>query len=253
MVQKDLQPHLHLAEVNKFCILCGNPNRVSRIATYAKNSEQVASNRGLIAINGYTANSDIPISILTTGMGCPSTAIVIEEAVRAGAKTLIRIGSCGALKPGLKVGDVIIPYAAVRDERTSLMLAPVEFPAVASPEVFRQLCTAATKLGISYSQGIVWTADNYYLPNPKIYKKWAQCGANCVEMESSFVFIFGTVKSYLFKEPIMTGTILVVDGNLAEGTQKSEGELGDHSEIFRTGEEKAILTTFRAIEKLARS
>ncbi|MFX0171470.1 MAG: hypothetical protein ACFE9L_06080 [Candidatus Hodarchaeota archaeon] len=91
MAQKDLQPHLHLAEVNIYCILCGNPDRVSKIATYVKKSEHVASNRGLIAINGYTPNSEIPISILTTGMGCPSTAIVVEEAVRVGAKILIRM------------------------------------------------------------------------------------------------------------------------------------------------------------------
>lgn len=58
------------------------------------------------------------------------------------------------------------------------MLAPVEFPAVASPEMFSKFCTSVTDLRISYSQVIVWTADNYYLPNPKIYKKWSERGAN---------------------------------------------------------------------------
>jgi uridine phosphorylase len=178
-------------------------------------------------------------------MGCPSTAIVTEEAFRAGGKFFIRIVSCGALQPGLKIGEVVIPYATIRDEYTSRNLAPIEFPAVASPELFQQLFNTAEELAINYHPGVVWTTDVYYSKEKSGYKKWANCGANSVEMESGFLFIFGSVNN------VKTGTILVVDGNLAEGTQKSEGALGDVDNVFQQGEKSAITTALKAIDELA--
>ncbi|MFX0088138.1 MAG: nucleoside phosphorylase [Candidatus Hodarchaeota archaeon] len=245
MTENSMQPHLHLSKVHRFCILCGNPDRVSKISKFLVDSVNVAKNRGLIAYEGKTPDGKIPISVLTTGMGCPSTAIIVEEAFRAGGEFFIRIGSCGALKPSLKIGDIIIPYAAVRDEYTSLNLAPKEFPAVASPEMFQQLCHSAEKLGFNYHPGIVWTTDIYYSSVQDLFQKWANCGANSVEMESGFLFIFGSVKK------VKTGTILVVDGNLATGTQKSEGSLGDVDSIFQQGEEAVIKITLQAIDELA--
>ncbi len=245
MTEKEKQPHLHLSKVEKFCILCGNPDRVTKISSFLENPINVSTNRGLIAYEGETPEGKVPISILTTGMGCPSTAIVTEEAFRAGSEVFIRIGSCGALQSSLKIGDVVIPYAAIRDEFTSRNLAPIEFPAVASPELFQQLCNSAKKLAINYHPGVVWTTDVYYSKEKNGYKKWADCGANSVEMESGFLFIFGLANN------VKTGTILVVDGNLAEGTQKSEGALGDVDNIFQKGEKKAITTALKAIDELA--
>ena len=241
-----IQPHLHLSEVHEICLLSGNPDRVPKIAKFLTETEQVASNRGLIAFNGKTPNIKVPVSILTTGMGCPSTAIILEEAFRAGGRVFIRVGSCGALKPSMKIGDIVIPYAAVRDERTSLNLAPKEFPAVSSPSIYQKLCESADTLNIDYYPGIVWTSDVYYSSNQDEYKKWAHCGANSVEMESAYIFVFGMVKE------VKTGSILVVDGNLAEDTQKSEGSLGEMENKFKKGVEKAISCTIHAIESFAR-
>ncbi len=85
----------------------------------------------------------------------------------------------------------------------------------------------------------------YYSKEKNGYKKWADCGANSVEMESGFLFIFGSVNN------VKTGTIVVVDGNLAEGPQKSEGALGDVDNIFQKGEKKVITTALKAIDELA--
>lgn len=242
MKEKKKQPHLHLFEVHEICFLSGNPDRVPKIARFLTETEQIASNRGLVTFNGKTPNKKVPISILTTGMGCPSTAIILEEAFRAGGRVFIRIGSCGALKLGINIGDIVIPYAAVRDERTSLNLAPKEFPAVSSPKIFQKLCKSAEKLNINYYPGIVWTTDVYYSSNQNEYQKWANCGANSVEMESALIFIFGSLKK------VKTGTILVVDGNLVEGTQKDEGSLGDSDEIFQQGVEKAVVCAIKTVE-----
>jgi uridine phosphorylase len=177
-------------------------------------------------------------------MGSPSTAIILEEAYRAGGRVFIRVGSCGAIKLGMKIGDIVIPYAAIRDERTSINFAPIEFPAVPSPEVYQKLCVSAEELSINYHSGIVWTTDIYYSTDRNEYKNWANCGANSVEMESALLYIYGSVKK------VMTGSILVVDGNLAEGTQKDEGAIGDTDEIFKQGVQKAITCAIKAVEML---
>ncbi|MFW9904947.1 MAG: nucleoside phosphorylase [Candidatus Thorarchaeota archaeon] len=244
MKEKKMQPHLHLSEVHEICFLSGNPDRVPKIARLLTETEQVASNRGLVAFNGKTPNKKVSISILTTGMGCPSTAIILEEAFRAGGRVFIRIGSCGALKPGINIGDIVIPYAAVRDERTSLNFAPKKVPAISSPKIFQKLCESADKLKINYYPGIVWTTDIYYSSNHDEYQKWAYYGVNSVEMESALIFIFGLLKK------VKVGTILVVDGNLAEGTQKDEGNLGDINEIFQQGVENAVACAIRTVEIL---
>lgn len=241
---KSIQPHLHLSEVHEVCILCGNPDRVEKFSMHLLEAEQVAKNRGLIAINGITPDSGIPVSVLTTGMGCPSAAIILEEAYRAGAQYFIRVGSTGALQPGINVGDILIPYAAIRDERTSLNLAPIDFPAVASPIVYHALETAAADQNVPVRTGIIWTTDVFYATDPEEWVQYAQYGAISVEMELSTIFVFGSVRG------VQTGGIVVVDGNIAEGTMKDAGKLGDTSESFNEGEKQAILVAIKAIEKL---
>lgn len=242
MEEKPIQSHIRLSEVNKKCFLCGNPDRVVKIANYLTDAEKVAENRGLITYNGYTPDNQVPVSIITTGMGCPSTGIVLEEVYQAGGKILIRIGSCGALQSGIKVGDVIIPYAAIRDERTSLSLAPIEFPAAASPEIFLALCKSADSQGFTYYPGIVWTSDVFYNPDPNHYKIWANAGANSVEMESSLLFTFGTVKR------LKIGTILVVDGNLADGSQNIGDRVKENKILFDNGTDSMIKCAIHTIE-----
>ncbi|MFQ5981253.1 MAG: nucleoside phosphorylase [Candidatus Heimdallarchaeota archaeon] len=241
---QNIQPHLHLSEVHEICLLAGNPSRVKKIAATLLESELIAENRGLVAFNGRTPKNKLPISVLTTGMGCPSTAIVIEEAYRAGARYLIRVGSAGALQPSIRIGDVLIPHAAIRDERTSLNLAPAEFPAIASPAIFRVLEGASEDLKIPTRTGIVWTTDVFYASDPTEYKKWARCGAICVEMELSTIFVFGSVRG------LQTGGIVVVDGNLAEGTMKDSGALGDTLSLFKEGERQAIAVAIGSVERI---
>ncbi|MFX1284410.1 MAG: nucleoside phosphorylase [Promethearchaeota archaeon] len=244
MKETKIQPHLQLSQVHKFCLLSGNPDRVPKIAESLNFKEQIAEYRGLVAFNGRTPNKNIPVSVLTTGMGCPSAAIILEEAFRAGGRVFIRIGSCGALQNGMMVGGIVIPYASIRDEHTSLNYTPIEFPAAASPEIYQRLCESAEKLNIKYYSGIVWTTDVYYSTNQEEYKKWARCGANSVEMESALIFIFGSVKR------VKTGSILVIDGNLAESTQKSDQTLGESDNKFKYGVQNAILCAIDAIESI---
>ena len=246
MSQTKPQPHIKLKSVDEFCIICGNPDRVSVIAGFLEESQKVAEHRGLVSYKGFTPKHHIPVTVLTTGMGCPSTAIVLEEAYRAGGRIFIRIGSCGSLQAGkeMGIGAIFIPQAAVRNEGTSPELAPIEFPAAASPRIHRALCDSAKKMNIPFNLGVVWSTDIYYSPDPNTYQKWAQCGAVCVEMESSTLFIFGSIKK------VLTGTILTSDGNLEEKTNIYSGNVKENNSQFQTGVKKSIECAIEAIESL---
>ncbi len=102
----------------------------------------------------YTGTLDgEKVSVVSTGMGCPSTAIAVEELIKVGAHTFIRVGTSGAMQPDLKLGDLAIVNAAIRDEGTTRQYLPIEYPAVADLEVINALVTAAKKLGYDHAVG----------------------------------------------------------------------------------------------------
>lgn len=241
-----LQPHIKVTKVNRICLISGNPDRVPIIASHLKNSKKVAEHRGLVVYDGITPNKEIPISVLTTGMGTGSTTIVLEEIFRAGGRIIIRIGSTGSLLPGDGIGTIFIPYAAVRDEGTSQKLAPIELPAVASPEIYNLLCNSAKTLQIPYKSGIVWSTDIYYSPDPKRHQKWSNFGVSCVEMESSALFIFGLTKKGMVK----TGTILTSDGNLEDETNIYTGKVDENHALFENRVKYSIQCVIDAIEHM---
>jgi uridine phosphorylase len=241
-----LQPHIKVSEVEKVCLIAGNPDRIPLIASHLKNSKKVAEHRGLVTYHGFTPQKEIPVTVLTTGMGTPSTAIVLEEIYRSGGRTIIRIGSTGSLLQGKQygIGSIYIPFGAIRDDGTSQKIAPPEVPAIASPQIFQALCQAAKKHEVIYHTGLVWTSDIYYSENPNLFKKWVDYGAICVEMESSFLFTYGLMKG------LQTGTILSSDGNLNQEDSIYIGSIEENNELFQTGVENTIKLAISAIEIL---
>ncbi|MFX0122059.1 MAG: nucleoside phosphorylase [Candidatus Hodarchaeota archaeon] len=243
---QNVQPHIKLKEVDEICLISGNPDRVPIIANYLQDPHLVAEHRGLVAYKGKTPKKNIPVTVLTTGMGCPSTAIVLEEAFRAGGRFFLRIGSTGSLISGkdMGIGAIFIPYAAIRNDGTSSQLAPLEVPAIATPRIFQALCEAATNINVSYKTGMVWSTDIYYSDEPNHYAKYTPFGAVCVEMESSTLFIFGS------KKKIDTGTILTSDGNIEDNVNIYAGDVEKNEKIFELGVKKSVECAIGAIESL---
>ena len=241
-----LQPHIKLAEVSQYCILTGNPDRVPLIASYLDHATKVADHRGLIAFKGVTKNKRVPVTILTTGMGTGSSALVLEEAFRAGGRDFLRIGSTGSLQPGADhgIGSIYIPFGAIRDEGTSDRIAPPAVPAVAYPTLHSALIESAQELRINSTTGLIWTTDVYYQPDFDVFKKWAAFGATCVEMESSLLFTFCASKNYEAR----SATILISDGNLNEDKSIYVGDTEENIQKFNAGVEKSIRITLNAIE-----
>lgn len=239
------QFHIKIEKVDDICIVAGNPDRIKPIADHLVDSTEVANHRGLIAYKGFTPNKRIPVTVLTTGMGCPSTAIVMEEIIRAGGKVIIRIGSTGATSsdPDIGVGSIFIPHAAVRDESTSRQYIPVEFPAAASPDIFSALMKSAEKMNIKAYAGIVWSTDIYYTEDRLPIFDFSKAGAVCIEMESSFIFTYGALKG------IKTATILTADGNIVHGNSIYKGNVEKNLQKFNQSVNDSIDIVINAIEQ----
>ena len=183
-----------------------------------------------------------------TGIGGPSAAIALEELVKVGAKTFIRVGTCGGMDTDVKGGDVVIATGAIRAEGTSKEYAPVEFPAVANIDVVNALAGAAKKLGYNYHTGIVQCKDSFYgQHSPETmpissellnkWEAWKRLGCLASEMESAALFV---VASYL---KVKIGSVFLVVAN-----QERE-KLGLENPIVHDTE-KAIKTAIEAIKIL---
>lgn len=215
MSKKLLQPHILCGEgdVGEYVLLPGDPARVKTAMDFLKDAKIIAENRSYITATGYY--KDIKVSVTSTGIGCPSAAIAVEELAKIGAKTFIRIGTTGAIQPYIDIGDIIIAVAAVRADGTTREYVPPEYPAVASYDVISALIEAAEQLKVSPYVGIVWSDDAFYAESEEKFGLWMKKGILSVEMECSAIFTLSSLKG------LRSGAILVVDGNLVKGTQKS--------------------------------
>ena len=143
--------------------MCGDPGRVERIAEGWSGVREVCNLREYRILTGE--QDGLRLSVASTGIGAPSTAIVLEELVKLGAHTFIRIGNCGGLDPSLELGDLAVSTGAVRDDGTSRSYVVPEFPALAHYEVVTALMAAAGERGARARAGITWSLDAFYVRN----------------------------------------------------------------------------------------
>jgi len=188
------QHHIQLnkGDVGRYVLLPGDPGRVEVIARHLDNAVHVATNREYVTYTGFLDGTKV--SVTSTGIGCPSAAIALEELVRVGADTFIRVGTSGAIQPGTKSGELAIITGAIRDEGTSLHYMPPGFPAVANYDIVDALRRAAAGKKYAYRVGISQSKDSG-VTNRLLnrWKAWEIGGAICSEMEASALFIVASM------------------------------------------------------------
>lgn len=209
MLTKDgLQYHIHMkkGDVGRYVLLPGDPFRTDLIASFLDDAKLVAHNREHKTWTGYL--DGIKVSVTSTGMGCPSTAICVEELIKIGADTFIRVGTSGTVKDSEdeKKYDGVIVTAAVRDEGTTRQYIPVEYPAVANRHVVAALADAAQARGKNYLEGISQTKDSFYgevdpdcAPLGERLKErwraWQMGNVACSEMECAALFVISSIRN----------------------------------------------------------
>ena len=226
-------------------LVCGDPQRATKISELLDNAELVNEHREYRAYKGQFGGHDV--MVCSHGIGAPGAAPCFEELIAGGAKTILRVGTCGGLQPEIRSGDLVIAVGAVDATGYGRQSVPEGYPAVASPEVVFVLQNAAQAKEIPTQTGIVLTADNFYAgvttPYTPDYQAMSEAQVQAVEMECSALFHVGNLRG------ANTGAILAVDGNVLETGETMES-YKPHRDVVDTAVSNAIEIALHALTKM---
>jgi DeoD family purine-nucleoside phosphorylase len=192
-------------------LLPGDPRRAKYVAeNFFEGAKLVTEERGML---GYTGTyKGEPISIQATGMGCPSAAIVTEELIQLGAKSLLRIGTCGGYHREMELGDLVIATAATpADGTVSSITRGLPYAPAAHFDVLHAAYHAAQKgTGRQTFIGPIVTSDLFYDPEEEPAVLWGNLGVLAVEMEAAAIFTIATMHD------VKAGCLLTVSNTIGE-------------------------------------
>ena len=199
------QYHVGLAETDiegaRYALLPGDPGRVPQLAR-GLDGQAVALGQHREYCSWLAQLAGQPVLVCSTGLGSPSTAVAVEELANIGVTHFIRVGTTGAIQPGVDYSDLVISKAAVRLEGTSSHYAPMAYPAVASFDLTASLVEAARALDIPHHVGITASSDTFW-PGQERYDnhagyvlrrfqgsmaEWRQLQVTNFEMEAAALF-----------------------------------------------------------------
>ena len=237
---------LTVGSVTPSVLVCGDPARARQIASYLDQVEELVYEREYLVCRGLYGNT--AVTVCSHGVGAPGAAIAFEELIAAGAKRLLRVGTCGGLQPQVQDGHLIIVTAAVQQTGYGRETMPAGYPAVADPEMVLALRQAATPYPQTQHSGIVITRDNFYPGVQTIYTAdyqiMSEANVLAVEMECAALFLVGSLRR------VQTGAILAVDGNVL--VQKESMDAYDpHRDVVKTAVSAEIEIALNSLQHLA--
>ncbi|MBQ8345463.1 MAG: uridine phosphorylase [Clostridia bacterium] len=226
-------------EIGGYCLLPGDPARCEKIAAYLEDPYPLCERREFKLWCGTLAGE--LVTVCSTGIGGPSTAIAVEELAACGAHTMIRIGTCGGIALDVQAGDLVVANGAVRQDGTSREYAPIEFPAVPHPDVLFALCRAASESGPRFHIGTVQSKDSFYgqhsphrMPVEREllakWEAWKRLGVLASEMEAATLFTVGAARN------LRTGAVFLSVWNqerVNEGLDSGDAEVHDTDSAIR--------------------
>ena len=199
------QYHIGLGpgDLAEYILLPGDQDRTTRIASRFDSIELEHRHREFASATGMYKGQRV--SVVSTGIGTDNVEIVVAEVLAITQRpTLIRVGSCGALQPGMRLGDLAITTGAVRLETTTSWYVHDGYPAVADHEALLGLIEAAERLGHRYHVGVTATAPGFYgsqgrpIPQlpiryPDLAEDMARQRVMNFEMEASALLVFASL------------------------------------------------------------
>lgn len=227
----ETQYHLAVGpeDVADTVLLPGDPERIEKIIDQWQDADIVAEHREFRTATGEY--DDIPVSTTSTGIGSPSAAIAVEELARVGVETFVRVGSCGAIQPGMAVGDLVITSGAVRQEGTSHEYVREDYPAAADDRVVAALVAAAEQLEYDYHVGVTASTDSFYAGqgrpgfegfeaagSEEMVEELKEAGVLNFEMEASAILSLANLYG------LRAGAVCTVYANRVTGEFRTEGE-----------------------------
>ena len=176
-------------EIAETVLLPGDPMRAKWIAdTFLKDVKQYNDVRGLLGFTG-TYNGK-KVSVQGTGMGIPSTLIYCTELITEyGVKNLIRVGSAGSYQKDVKIRDIVLAMSASTNScLNTIRFNGADYAPTASFKLFQKAVEVAKEKNITVNAGGVLSSDEFYADEFDSYKKWADYGVLCVEMETAGLY-----------------------------------------------------------------
>ncbi|MEA2097447.1 MAG: purine-nucleoside phosphorylase [Candidatus Cloacimonadota bacterium] len=206
-------------EIAETILLPGDPLRAKFIAdNFLKDAVCYNKVRNIF---GYTGTyNGKRISVQGTGMGIPSMSIYVTELIKDyEVKNLIRIGSCGAIKPEINLRDVILAEGASTDSQTNkLVFGGADFAAIANFNLLLKAYNVVKEKKMNVHVGNVLSSDIFYSDDPDFWKIWAKYGVLAIDMEATALY------SIAAKYGVNALTILTVSDQINRGEAASSEE-----------------------------
>jgi uridine phosphorylase len=226
-------------------LVVGDPKRAALAAELLTNAEEVGCNREYTTFTGEFAAKRVTIS--SHGVGGSGASICFEELIQGGVKTIIRAGTCGAMRQGIQDGELIIGTGAIREDGTSEKLVPIAYPAIADRHVISALgAAAAAQDDTRYHEGIILT-QGYFYPGvlPSTLELWLGADVNvcAVEMELATLLIIAGMRG------VRAGGIFTSDGNLTEEADMLA--YNPHRNVVEEGVRSMLKIALDALARLA--
>ncbi|HNS39599.1 MAG TPA: nucleoside phosphorylase [Promineifilum sp.] len=241
---------LPVGGVSPSVIVCGDPERADRIAARLADSVLLSHKREYRAHLGRYG--DASITVCSHGIGAPGAAVAFEELIAAGARRIIRVGTCGGLQPDIQPGCLVVATAAVQNTGYGREVTPDGYPAVAALDLTYQLGKVVDETGpangLTGRRGIVLTRDAFYAgvaaPAAPDYQEMSRANVLAVEMECSALFLVGGLRN------VATAAILVTDGNVLE-TRESMDSYSPRNEVVQRAIDVAALCALETLKNIA--
>ena len=240
-----LQPHIRLdSNHGALCaLLPGDPARLDRIQPFLTDVQALAYNREYRSLVG--SYQGIRVLAVSTGIGGASAGIAVEELKNLGVVNMIRIGSCGALQPQVKIGDLVLVSGAVRDDGASKTYIDPIFPAVPDSALLFACVQAAKARNIRHHTGIARSHDSFYTDREaEIDAYWSQRGVLGADMETAALYTIGHLRG------IRTMSILNNVVAFEEDTLDAIGSYVDGETAAMQGEAHEILVALDAFAQI---
>lgn len=197
-------------------LLPGDPLRAKHVADkYLENAVCYNEVRGMLGYTGYFGGKRV--SVQGTGMGIPSISIYAHELIRDyGVRNLIRIGTAGSFQEHIQIRDVVIAMAASTSSAVNWnRFRGSDYAPTADFELLLKAWQSAGELGIPVKAGNILSSDEFYDDNPEFYKRWAEYGVLCVEMEAAALYTIAA------KYKAKALAITTISDNLVTGESSS--------------------------------
>ncbi|MFD5079210.1 nucleoside phosphorylase [Streptomyces sp. NPDC058371] len=228
-------------------LVVGDPARAAVVAALLDGAEEVSYHREYRVFQGSWKG--LPVTVASHGIGAPGAILLFQELADAGVRTCLRLGTAGAMRPGIGDGDLVIAEAAVRDDGVTQQLLPPEYPAVSAPEAVFALQRAAREAGAPHHRGIVWTRAAFQ-PGLIPLTAYDRAGLVAIEMELSALLVTASLRG------LVAGGVLVVDGTNADelvdaDTPFSTSGYDPHRDVVAAGVERGAVVSLEALRLLA--